>query len=305
MLKRAPIARPPVLHMNALLMLVGALASAPALADRCKANSQGRWTCSYQEIKHTFASNAGSACTGASKSRVVRWQVPEGTPPAGGWPVAFYYNGTVMFNSASTKPFTSTSTAFGANFAEAGLHELLDDPKATGRKYAVFAPEAPGSALVQAWDTNTTAKYETRDDYCFLPDLFKGVAQGKYGDASQYNMNRRYAMGISSGGYNTSRMAVTFNQDAGWKALVIVSGSYATCVGPVCNVPKVLPANHPPTKFYHGTADFIVPIGTMRPYYEALKAMGVVTEKVEHNKGHQFTAETLGDGGVKAWFDQF
>jgi hypothetical protein len=287
-----------------LLAIGGCLTSGAAMADRCKANAQGRWTCTYQEIKHTFASNTGSACTGANKSRVVRWQVPEGTPPAGGWPVVFYYNGTVFFNSEATKPFTSTSTAFGANFAEEGLHEFLDDPEGSGRKYAVIAPEAPGSAFVQAWDTNAGV-YTGKDDYCFLPDLFKSVSEGRYGPASQYNMNKRFALGISSGGYNTSRMAVTFNDHSEWTALAIVAGSYATCLGPFCTVPKVLPANHPPTKFYHGTADIIVGINTMRPYYERLKSQGIVTEKVEHRKGHQFTEDTVGETGAKAWFDRF
>ena len=302
----------PSLHRHAnlaapVLMAIAALASTPALADRCKANAQGRWTCTYQEIKHSFASNAGGACTGAQKSRAVRWQVPEGTPPAGGWPVVFYYNGTVLFNSPATKPFTTTSTDYGANFMQAGLHEMLDDPKRSGIKYAVFAPEAASNGIAQAWDTNTSTKpYEQRDDACFLPDLFKQIASGKYGQPSQFNLKKRFAFGISSGGYNTSRMAVSFNQDGeGWNALAIVSGSYATCAGPLCNVPSQLPANHPPTKFYHGTADFIVPIKTMRPYYEALKDQGVTTEKVEHGKGHQFTQEVLGETGIKAWFDRF
>lgn len=297
--------RPAPSHLRTCAVLLGCLASTSALADRCSANAQGRWTCTYQEIKHTFASNSGGTCKGATKSRVVRWQVPEGQAPAGGWPVVFYYNGTVFFNSTATKPFTSTSTAFGANFAETGLHELLDDPRGSGRRYAVIAPEAAGAPLIQAWDTNSTADYATRDDACFLPDLFASVAQGKYGDPSLYNMGRRYALGISSGGYNTSRMAVSFNQDSGWKALAIVSGSYATCLGPWCSVPKVLPANHPPTKFYHGTADLIVPIASMRPYHELLKNQGFTTEKVEHSKGHAFTADILGDGGAKAWFDRF
>jgi pimeloyl-ACP methyl ester carboxylesterase len=288
----------------ALLACLGALAHGSALADRCKANAEGRWTCSYNEVKHRFASNTGFSCTGAIKSRVVRWQVPEGTPPTGGWPVVFYYNGTVFFDSAATKPFTSTSTAFGANYSEEVLRELLDNPGGTGRKYAVFAPEAPGS-IVQAWDTNAIGNYTGKDDYCFLPDLFKAVADGEYGAASQYNMQQRYAMGISSGGYNTSRMAVTFNRDSVWKALAIVSASYATCAGPLCNVPANLPTNHPPTKFYHGTADGIVPISTMRPYHERLLSQGVPTEKVEHDKGHQFTQDDLGPGGIKAWFDRF
>ncbi len=287
------------------LLVVGLLASTLAQADRCKANAQGRWTCTYQERQHAFAGNSGSACTGAQQKRLVRWQVPEGTPPAGGWPVVFYYNGTVLFNSEATKPFTSTSTLFGANFAEEGLHQLLDDPAHSGRRYAVIAPEAPGSAVIQAWDTNAVGNYDSKGDACFLPDLFKAVSSGTYGPADQYDMSRRFALGISSGGYNTSRMAVTYNGDSSWRALAIVSGSYATCLGPICNVPATLPANHPPTKFYHGTADVIVPIVTMRPYFKRLQSQGITVEKVEHPRGHMFTQEILGDEGVKAWFDRF
>ncbi len=158
---------------------------------------------------------------------------------------------------------------------------------------------------IQAWDTNMPGKYTDKGDYCFLPDLFKAVSTGRYGPPSQYNMSKRFAMGISSGGYNISRMAVTFNDDSGWSALAIVAGSYATCVGPLCSVPRVLPANHPPTKFYHGTMDFIVPIQTMRPYYERLESQGIQVEKVEHGQGHQFTKDILGSTGIKAWFDRF
>lgn len=209
-----PHHNPRIPFHGALLLAAASLASTSALADRCSANAQGRWTCTYQERHHSFASNTGSACTGKAMSRVVRWQVPEGTPPSGGWPVVFYYNGTVFFNSEATKPFTSTSTLFGADFAEAGLHEFLDDPDHSGRKYAVIAPEAPGSAI-QAWDTNALGNYTGKDDYCFLPDLFKAVADGTYGPPALFNMNKRYALGISSGGYNTSRMAVTFNDGPG------------------------------------------------------------------------------------------
>lgn len=290
----------------AALMLGGLAAASNAHADRCHANAQGRYTCTYQEIKHPFPSNTGTACTGPVKTRSVRWQVPEGTPPEGGWPVVFYYNGTVLFNSPATRPFTSTSKAFGAHFAEEGLHEFLDDPKRTGKKYAVVAPEAPGNNVIQLWDTSgSSGEYTAKSDYCFLPSLFDGVASGVYGAASQFNMNKRFAVGISSGGYNTSRMAVTFNEHSEWSALVIVSGSYATCFGPFCKLPSTLPAHHPPTKFYHGTKDFIVPIATMRPYFERLKSAGVLVEKVEHDGFHEFTKEGLGEGGIKEWFDRF
>jgi hypothetical protein len=41
----------------------------------------------------------------------------------------------------------------------------------------------------------------------------------------------------------------------------------------------------------------------MRLYYNQLVAQGKQTVKVEHSLGHQLTADDLGPGGVKAWFD--
>ena len=231
--------------------------------------------------------------------------MPEGTPPEGGWPVVFFFNGTVVAGATATKPFSSTSEAFGAHHAHTALHEFLDDPRQTGKRYAVFAPEAPTVLGLQFWDTNLGGRYTAKNDHCFLPDLFEAIASGVYGPAAQFNMGRRFAIGISSGGYNTSRMAVSFNAQSTWAALAIVSASYATCVGPFCAVPATLPANHPPTKFYHGRADLIVPIGSMRPYFNRLQSQRIPTEMVAHRGGHAFSADVVGDQGVKAWFDRF
>jgi predicted esterase len=289
----------------ALALMAGLMAAGTAQAARCQTNADGRWICSYQERNQTFAGNGlFGGCTGAQKTRNVRWQVPEGTPPAGGWPVVFFFQGTVPAND-STRAFAITSTAFGAVYFQASLHELLDDPQNTGKKYAVIAPDAPVHFGMRFWDTNQIGNYAAKEDACFFPDLFKEMASGAYGTADQYNMNRRFAYGISSGGYNTSRMAVSFNQGSPWAALAIVSASYATCAGPLCSIPRTLPANHPPTKFYHGTSDPIVPIGTMRPYFDKLSSQGIPAEKVEHSGGHEFTADVLGDTGIKAWFDRF
>ena len=71
---------------------------------------------------------------------------------------------------------------------------------------------------------------------------------------------------------------------------------------PLCAIPS-LPSNHPPTKFWHGTADLIVPIGTADAYYDAL--VGKPRDFVSHGGGHEFNATQLGASGVKAWFDQF
>lgn len=291
--------------IGAGIALAGLFATDLAFADRCKPNASGTWICTYQERTHAFATPGIFGCNGAKGARSVRWQVPEGTPPEGGWPVAFFYQGTVPASDAS-KAFTITSTLFGAKYLQASLHELLDDPQGSGRKYAVVSADASTRLLgLQYWDTNQLGSYAQKDDACFLPDLFKGIASGAYGSPSQFNMNRRFAFGISSGGYNTSRMAVSFNDASNWRALAVVSASYATCAGPLCSIPRTLPANHPPTKFYHGTADHTVGISTMRPYFDKLRSQGIEVEKVEHDGGHEFTADAIGSTGIKAWFDRF
>ena len=300
--KLSPSLQPALLGVFTLA--IGLLAAKPAHADRCKPNTSGAMVCTYQERTQSFSSAGLLGCLGGKGTRSVRWQVPEGTPPAGGWPVVFFYQGTVPASDPAYTPFTITRTAFGARYLQASLHELLDDPAGTGKRYAVIAPEAAASLGLRFWDTNKLGTYALKDDACFFPQLFKYVSGGAYGAPSQFNMSKRLAYGISSGGYNTSRMAVSFNQDSNWAALAVVSASYATCAGPLCSVPSVLPSNHPPTKFYHGTADVIVPIGTMRTYFDRLSQQGIETEKVENSGGHAFTADVLGTSGIKAWFDR-
>lgn len=286
-------------------LIAGLSATGAAQAARCQPDADGRWICTYQQRDHAFNDNGlFGGCDGARKTRNVRWQVPEGAPPAGGWPVVFFFQGTVPATD-STRAFNLKSTVFGAQHLQAALHELLDDPRNTDKKYAVIAPDAQATFGMRFWNTNQLGSYASKDDACFFPDLFKDVSGGQYGPAEQFNMNKRFAYGISSGGYNTSRMAVSFNQGGVWTALAIVSASYASCAGSLCSMPKTLPANHPPIKFYHGTSDAIVPIGSMRPYFDRLSSQGVMVERIEHKGGHEFTADVLGDTGIKAWFDRF
>ncbi|HUQ40294.1 MAG TPA: hypothetical protein VM030_09075 [Acidimicrobiales bacterium] len=275
--------------------------AAEAAVDRCTSSASG-WSCTHNKRYNYYW------CGGYYIPRTVRWQVPDGTPPAGGWPVAFYF--------AGTQP-TDTSSAFSRNYGEAYgveyepqiLHELLDDPSGTGKRYAVLVADPPATGgWVQAWHTNTVFPYSASCDNQFFPDFFGEIKSGSYGPASQYNMNRRYAYGISSGGFNSSRMAVTFNSGTGnantWKALGIVAASYATCAYTCSSVPT-LPTNHPPTKFWHGTNDGTVLISGMRNYYDKLVQGGFTTAKVEHTLGHQFTSHDLGTTGIKNWFDRY
>jgi predicted esterase len=106
-------------------------------------------------------------------------------------------------------------------------------------------------------------------------------------------------MGISSGGFMTSRMAVSY--PGRFRALADHSGSYATC-SDVCTVPTPLPANHPPTLFLHGDTDLVVPITAIQPYIDALNAEGFETQLVtDAVAGHQWLSEAV--QAIPAWFD--
>lgn len=279
-----------------VVLAVLAGAPAPAEAARCSVDGSGNASCSYNKRYN------GYWCNGWFVNRPVRWQVPEGTAPAGGWPVAFYYAGTQLTDTDNAF-IHRMSQPYGQGYVPHIIRELLDAPSG-GRKYAVIVADPPASSgTYQYWHTNVIFPYSASCDYDFFPDFFGEIAGGSYGAASQYNLGKRYAFGISSGGFNSSRMAVTFNGSSVWKALGIVAASYATCSSS-CSVPT-LPANHPPTKFWHGQNDGIVPLTTMYTYYNKLGSQGLVRSKLEHPGGHEFTADSLGASGIKNWFDRY
>ena len=298
----------------ATLIATAALLPLAAKADRCSVKANGTWACQVQQRTHSFKGNFYGRCILSEKSRNIAWQVPEGTPPAGGWPVAFFFHGTSSKSeplTADSPPVTTMTSrpaamdTLGTRFLLQAMHELLDDPRGTGKKYAVFLPQAAPKAFFDAWQS-TTNPYTSSDDYCFLSDFYKAIAgSDRYGDGGQFNMAKKHGFGFSSGGYNTSRMAVSMNRDSSWKAMGIIAASYATCSGGACKVAASVPANHPPTKFYHGTADKIVPITTMRPYFHLLQQSGIPTEKIESAAGHQITADVIGNTGSTTWFDQY
>ena len=97
------------------LLIVGSAASmfpAAANAARCSADANGNWSCTHQKRYNYYF------CNGVYLPRAVRWQVPQGTPPAGGWPVAFHFAGTqpTDFSHAfarNVRPVSSTSGTSG------------------------------------------------------------------------------------------------------------------------------------------------------------------------------------------------
>lgn len=251
-----------------LLLVLGLAAANAQAASRCTETNdyQGKTiTCTNKSLAITV-----NATT--SDVRTVLYEVPLGTPPAGGWPVALMYQGSgfpVLFSRSSWMPF-------GAINEIDTIRHLLDNG------FAVVAP--PANSSKGAWDTNnTTGPYEQTADYGYLNTVFAKIADGTFGPL---NPARMYAAGISSGGYNTSRMAVSF---AGkFRALAIESASYATCAGPYCTVPATLPADHPPTLFLHGQADTTVPEYTMEPYYSQLATRGIARKVLDQTAGHQW-----------------
>ena len=270
-----------------LLAAVLAAAALPAWADpactETVTGSSRTLNCSYKT--RTVVSNYGIP-------RVVQYQLPAGTPPPGGWPAVLMYQPSV-FPTFWTAP---DYTPAGAYHQVRTIEALLD------AGYAVIAPPTNYARLYQFWDTNAPGvdsgiPYTSTDDYGFLTKVINGVVAQQYGPI---NGTRLYATGMSSGGYNTSRMAVSFQ--GRFRALAVQSGSYATCLGPMCNIPAALPWNHPPTLFLHGANDYTVPINTMQAYYGRLQAQGVDTRQVlAPGLGHEYLPEAPEE--IVDWFN--
>lgn len=221
--------------------------------------------------------------------RTVTYQVPLGTPPASGWPAVVYYQGSFIAGSHAFS--AAMSDSFGQYELTATVAALLD------RGYAVIAPNAAGDGS-QFWQTNVppyATSWAGCDDDKLVQALLAAMAGTTFGPL---DATRRYAMGISSGGFMTSRMAVSY--DGEFRALAIASASYATCSN-TCTVPA-LPSDHPPTLFLHGGADQVVPESAMTPYRDALLAAGRTAQAIiDPNAGHEWLPE--GKTAIPDWFD--
>jgi dienelactone hydrolase len=222
--------------------------------------------------------------------RPVAYQTPLGTPPSGGWPGVVYFQGSLV---PGTDAFSAASTAeFGQYYLTLTVAALLADG------YAVIAPDAASDGTT-FWDTNIppySTSWSGCPDDVFMQALFSALSSAAFGPI---NTTRLYAMGISSGGFMTSRMAISYQGK--FRALADHSGSYATC-SDTCTVPTPLPSSHPPTLFLHGDTDVIVPLSAIQPYLDALMAEGFQTQLVtDVDAGHQWLPE--GVQVIPAWFD--
>lgn len=251
-------------------------------------SAPSRCTATPEQVTCTHATVAIQTQAGG---RDVHFEVPYGVTPAGGWPVVLYFQGTGVparraFSAAVGDPY-------GQYDLSLTVKALLDSG------YAVVAPDALGGGTTY-WQTNVSpwSEYWTQSaDHELMTALLDALATGAFGEL---NAARLHAMGISSGGFMTSRMAVSYSGK--FRSLAIVAASYATCSSG-CVVPTPLPQDHPPTLFLHGVKDPIVPIQTMYPYRDALIAEGHAAKSVvDAEAGHAWIAG--GDEEIPAWFAQ-
>lgn len=252
--------------------------AAPSSGSRCELSGDDI-TCT----SHEFALKA------LVVPRKVVYEVPLGTPPAKGWPVVFFFQGSLF--PAETAFNGNKSDLFGRYELVRTVKELLD------HGYAVLAPNATGAGTT-AWQTNVlpwSVAWDTSSDNAFLLSVFDAVKLGAFGPLDDSSL---YAMGISSGGFMTSRMAVSY--PGKFKALVVHSASYATC-GAICSVPSPLPSDHPPTLFLHGEQDLVVSPSMMEEYRDELLAEHhEVRTVLDPNVGHAWLPE--GPSEVLSWF---
>ena len=226
----------------------------------------------------------------ASAPRDVHHAVPRGTPPAAGWPVAMLFQGS--FFPAETFFAGEEGDVFG------GFHQARLTAQLLDAGYAVIAPNAHMDGGL-FWDTNIppySGNWSGCPDDVFLTNVFAAIDAGTFGPLDSSQM---VATGISSGGYMTSRMAVSYR--GRFRALAIQSGSYATCGGSLCIVPD-LPADHPPTLFVHGRLDVVVPLFTTEGYRTRLADQGTAFDVlIDDNAGHNWFAG--GPEAIVAWFE--
>ena len=223
--------------------------------------------------------------------REVHYQVPLGSPPAEGWPVAFFFQGSLFSNELSW----SGTSALPITYRQAQVIQHLLDAG-----FAVIAPEATLDGHT-GWFTNVppyTTDWESSADHVLVVALLQAIDTHVLG---MLDPARLYGTGISSGGYMTSRMAVSY---AGrFKALAVQSASYATCLGPVCSVPELAP-DHAPTLLLHGGLDTVVPLWTARRYRYALADGGIEHELIiDGAAGHEWIAAA--PAAVLDWFQRF
>jgi hypothetical protein len=203
--------------------------------------------------------------------------------------------------------------------------------QAAARYQCVFPPSGLCGYF---WDSNIGFRWFFGEDRPLVDALIQQIQPGTT-TFGAIDINHVCAVGISSGGYLSSRMA---NEYAGGingnstvkdrrkpiRCVAIQSASYQNC-GPESCSPPDLPPNHPPTFFLHDPADPTVDFQTMQNYLDKLDMQfpngnpaytvnGVreeftlldeFTGDAGPSPGHQWSSELTGDAtnSILQWFN--
>ena len=275
------------------LLVVAACGGPTAIPDGATSDSVTRDGGSDGAASTSRCAANGAAMTCTSHAiqlggRTVTYEVPLGAPPLAGWPIVIFFQGSFI---AGSHAFSATPTdSFGQYELTLTVKALLDGG------FAVVAPNAQSDGA-SFWQTNVppySTSWAGCADDTFVKQILTATTDGTIGTLDP---SRRYAMGISSGGFMTSRMAVSYA--GSFRALAVASGSYATC-GLSCSVPE-LPIDHPPTLFLHGADDTTVPPSIMTVYRDKLVATGHTVDTIlRPGAGHEWLPE--GKTAIPAWF---
>jgi poly(3-hydroxyoctanoate) depolymerase len=240
--------------------------------------------CAYE----TVVVDLGLIAGGSRDVHVLRPAMP---PPPAGHPVVVFFQGSLF--SAELSFAGARDDLGGRGLLALTMKNLVD------AGFLVVAPEALGEGTT-AWQTNVppaSVFWEGSADDQLL-DALLGFFDADDAAFGPVDTDRLYATGISSGGFMTSRMAVSY---AGrFRALAIHSAGYANCSA-LCVLPSSMPADHPPTLFVHGALDIVVTTPIMTIYRDALADDGVDVDSVIVDDGaHEWLAAAA--TAVPAWF---
>lgn len=253
--------------------------------------------------------------------RKVLYQIPQTPASEGGYPLVVMLE---CWNAETESAFVGHAECekdgemqpckYDAHLNKAKVtKELLENG------YAVVAPAAAtyssdfGQSLGNFWETNKEgAKWHDKveppaisswreagegHDRYMLSALYEEVAKGTW---AQFNLRRLHAVGFSSGGFMTSRLAVNpLHEDRRFASLVVVGAGifycpmsiFGGCEPPEVSVssPHLQPTHHAPTLLLHCNEDEFVDSKVSSLYQKQLKANGVTAQFASLDGGSHMT----------------
>jgi len=267
------------------LLFVCLFASVVAQSSRCTGSNTTLIACSHQSLVLP------------NSNRTVFFQTPLGTPPRNGFPLAVFFQGSF----ASPQFGWSVAAIVPLNGIQQAdtFRALLD---------AGFAVLAPTAIRGLFWQTNLPPynifpnQWVNSDDYAMIVELLDAANSPARRFGAPLDVSNAFAFGVSSGGYQSSRVAV--DMSSRFRAVVVSNGAYMTCAGGLCLTPKTVPANHSPTRFLYGGNDTLVPAQTTVDYYNALVRSNVSTDVVVcATCAHEWIPGSA--TAVVSWFQRF